>query len=398
MAEACDNLDNDCDGVVDEFFTGSCGIGGCEKQGFCTGGVFNCVPGDPSPEICDGVDNDCDGNLPGTEVDGDGDGFPICAECDDANANIYPGAPEINDGLDNQCPGDPGFGLADEISSVAGFHNALDPTEFSWNAQPDAIEYQVGRSFSADLTICDLLARTTDPTLNDPEVPPVGALFTYVARAAAPNVGSWGRDSSGAERFAVCTLEGSCINQQDDDGDGLVDCADPECAGNAACALEEFSFQDTKNDDLVPAALRDFLGAAQASPLDYFYFEIIGKGGDQLAWCAERADFYRDSYLALAASGGSINSGAWSKWHRSPSTGDTWTGPDSGAYVNDYGPGCFETESWCSERDLGGLDLAVRPSKENACEADDASNPACGNGTWSLTIRIASERSAACGF
>jgi len=56
-------------------------------------------------------------------VDYDGDGYgetanPACtypiADCDDANADIYPGAPEVCDFLDNQCEGDSGYGDVDE--------------------------------------------------------------------------------------------------------------------------------------------------------------------------------------------------------------------------------------------------------------------------------------------
>ncbi|HEU5179505.1 MAG TPA: MopE-related protein [Candidatus Polarisedimenticolia bacterium] len=59
-AEVCDNLDNDCNGVIDSFAT-YCGIGECSRIGACTAGVNFCVPGSPSPEVCDGLDNDCDG-------------------------------------------------------------------------------------------------------------------------------------------------------------------------------------------------------------------------------------------------------------------------------------------------------------------------------------------------
>jgi len=37
--------------------------------------------------------------------DGDVDGFNSWSDCDDTNANIYPGNPEICDGLDNDCSG-----------------------------------------------------------------------------------------------------------------------------------------------------------------------------------------------------------------------------------------------------------------------------------------------------
>jgi len=58
-------------------------------------------------EICDGVDTDCDGVLftgGGGEDDNDGDGDYLCAtDCDDTDATVYGGAPELCDGVDNDC-------------------------------------------------------------------------------------------------------------------------------------------------------------------------------------------------------------------------------------------------------------------------------------------------------
>ena len=82
-------------------------------------------------EACDGIDNDCDGDIDEdgatgglnsySDADGDGYGDPasrviVCSygpegvanddDCDDTDASIKPGATELCDGQDNDCNGD----------------------------------------------------------------------------------------------------------------------------------------------------------------------------------------------------------------------------------------------------------------------------------------------------
>jgi hypothetical protein len=71
----CDDVDNDCDGVVDDFFSTKgteCtrGLGVCTRMGFlvCNGTEdgLDCDAVDPpagGPESCNGLDDDCDGAL-----------------------------------------------------------------------------------------------------------------------------------------------------------------------------------------------------------------------------------------------------------------------------------------------------------------------------------------------
>ena len=67
-AETCNNIDDDCDSLIDENLIQQCGVtnvGRCEYgTQTCSHGVWGSCVGniDPIPEVCEGsIDEDCDG-------------------------------------------------------------------------------------------------------------------------------------------------------------------------------------------------------------------------------------------------------------------------------------------------------------------------------------------------
>jgi hypothetical protein len=122
--ETCDGLDNDCDNSVDEnsaTWLESCvtGQAGVCSNGFtaCQSGAIECRPLTPSSaEACDSLDNDCDGSIdesnPGGNVPCATDDLGLCSQgitqCISGQTICIRennAAQELCDGLDNDCDG-----------------------------------------------------------------------------------------------------------------------------------------------------------------------------------------------------------------------------------------------------------------------------------------------------
>jgi len=89
--ETCNNIDDNCDGTIDESLTQACytGPAGTENVGICHGGTQTCMAGDwdgcigevtPQPEItCNNIDENCNGMIDDAP-DSDGDGIDDCTD------------------------------------------------------------------------------------------------------------------------------------------------------------------------------------------------------------------------------------------------------------------------------------------------------------------------------
>ena len=99
--EACDGLDNDCDGMLDDGLplTIPCdesnGFGTCEGLATCSGTQgWVCDAMVPLAESCNGIDDDCDGSVDEDFKNGDGDYavFGHCGQCNLSCAGGFPNA------------------------------------------------------------------------------------------------------------------------------------------------------------------------------------------------------------------------------------------------------------------------------------------------------------------
>lgn len=176
-ADDCDDVDSDCDGLVDEdeasvFYADDDGDGwgdadvlGCAQPSGAVTRDGDCDDGDPSvnpdaEDICDnGIDDDCDeaideGLTVYADVDGDGYGdaertagscvapsgyVQDATDCDDADADVHPGAAEACDDVDANCDG---------LTGTLVFVHS-DASEEDWTE--DAGEASAGSPFAVTL-------------------------------------------------------------------------------------------------------------------------------------------------------------------------------------------------------------------------------------------------------
>ena len=193
IAEICDDIDNNCDGTIDEGYPtkgDSCGVGACEGgqlecNAFGSGLRCDTAPGGSNDksfgETCDGEDNDCDGQA-------------------DENIAIVPDA-SLTDGV---CEG------ALKVCSGAG--GWVDP-DYSQITLYQAIETQ-----------CDGKDNDCNGEVDNDLIAPDASLTLGVcanSRQICYGAGGWQDPNfSAIEGYEVAELE---CDGKDNDCDGLID-------------------------------------------------------------------------------------------------------------------------------------------------------------------------------
>jgi hypothetical protein len=255
---ACDLVDNDCDGQVDEGFgvgdpcgPGLSGIGPCRPGRLqCADGALKCVGGvGPVEETCNAVDDDCDGmldNVPGSCGSAEGECRPGRWSCQDGVAVCVEGlgpVAELCDGKDNDCDGETDESPSDpELQAPTACGSSIGSCRPGiWRCSSGVKTCEGGVEPAAEMCNgqdddCD---GTPDEGINPPgpcPAPnlPMGAAILGECRPGA----NMCVQAAGAARFACVGGVGPAselCDGRDNDCDGEIDEGAP-CASNRACA------------------------------------------------------------------------------------------------------------------------------------------------------------------
>jgi hypothetical protein len=280
--EACDGIDNDCDGEVDEdlartFYmdADSDGYGDeastvedCEAPSGAVSDSSDCDDGDAeihpgAVEECDEIDNDCDSEVDEDVMitvyaDADGDGYgedskgesaceagsgqvEIAGDCDDSDSEMHPGASEICDGMDNDCDDlVDDDDVIDDPSAETFYADADDDNSGDPDSPRAACEEPEGYVDNADdcddddrmikpdgLEICDGIDNDCDELIDDAD----DSLDTGTAYELYPDVDG---DGYGDESLAewLCDTDSAYVSvggDCDDTDDRVYESADEEC-------------------------------------------------------------------------------------------------------------------------------------------------------------------------
>jgi hypothetical protein len=256
--ERCDEVDNSCDGLVDEgvettFYEDrdDDGVGAADSTtlacaqplgyaalgGDCEDEDPAVFPGAPEPDCTDPVDYNCDGST--GYADADLDGTAACEDCDDGDPAVFPGATEVCGGGDEDCDAriddaDPDVDLSAGVFSFAD----ADGDTFGDAGSP-FLSCDLLPGYVFDDSDCDDADQTVYPSA--PEVPYdtvdqdcSGADTTDVDGDGYASVVAGGPDCDDADpALSPAAVEVCDPANTDEDCDGLADNADSGATGTS---------------------------------------------------------------------------------------------------------------------------------------------------------------------
>ena len=256
--EVCNGADDDCDASTDEGIADlSCGVGPCDhSQAGCVDGVpqtCDALEG-AKPEACNGVDDDCDGDIDNGFDDLDMDGIADCID-EDLDED---GVPNVDD----NCISDANPLQEDYDLDTIG--DACDPDDDNDLVTDDEDCAPLNPAIYPGATeLCngvdDDCQGGADDGLDDVLVCGVGACLT---KAKACDGGGPGvcTPPDGADEDACDGTDDDCNGLVDDghpdtDEDGLADCVDTDDDGDGVpddednCPLTQNPAQDDLEGD-----------------------------------------------------------------------------------------------------------------------------------------------------
>ncbi len=251
VEEVCDNKDNNCDGTIDNGLTRptACGAGVCSATGTetCSAGTWGndtCIVKLPVDEICNNIDDDCDGIIDNGLTRPTACGAGVCSATgtetcsagtwgnDTCTAKLP--VDEICNNIDDDCDGIIDNGLTRPTACEAGACSATGTETCSaglWGNDTCIVKLPVDE-------ICNNIDDDCDGIIDNGLTRPTacGAGSCSATGTETCSAGLWGNDT--------CTVKlpvDDTCNNIDDDCDGQVDedyIPIPISCGQGVCAAD----------------------------------------------------------------------------------------------------------------------------------------------------------------